>query len=43
MVFLLLVAVVIWLGVFAFVWMLDKKANALEKRMAQLARQENRQ
>ncbi|WP_395089246.1 CcmD family protein [Armatimonas sp.] len=40
MAFLLLVAVVIWVGVFAFVWMLDKKASSLEKRMARL---ENKQ
>lgn len=38
--FLLLVAVVIWLGVFTFVWMLDKKASALEKRAAQLERRQ---
>ena len=40
MVFLLLVAVVIWLGIFAFVWTLDKKATALEQRTARL---ENKQ
>jgi CcmD family protein len=40
MAFLLLVAVVIWLGVFAFVWMLDKKATALEQRALRL---ENKQ
>lgn len=43
MAFLLLVAVVIWAGIFAFVWILDKKATALEKRVAQLSRLENRQ
>jgi CcmD family protein len=43
MAFLLLVAIVLWAGVFAFVWMLDKKAAALERKVAQLTHRENRQ
>lgn len=39
MAFLLLVAVILWLGVFGFVWMLDRKAVALERRLAQRERQ----
>jgi CcmD family protein len=43
MAFLLLVAVVVWLGVFTYIWMLDKKATSLEKRVAQLTHLENKQ
>lgn len=39
MAFLLLVAVLLWVGVFGFVWMLDRKAATLERRIAQRERQ----
>jgi CcmD family protein len=39
MAFLLLVAAILWLGVFGFVWMLDRKTVALEQRIAQKERE----